>query len=240
MVGNTRTVRRASGWSAVVLVAFGAIVAQAFGRFTYSVLLPAIRNDLDHSNTVAGLLGTANVLAYLLGTIAVASLTSRFRLLSVFRAGFVFSLAGLAGASFAPNAVILGVALFVMGIGGALIWIPSPAIAAAAVGEARRGLAVGGIGAGIGSGIVFSGQLARVMHERSGDGAWSDVYRIETVLAVGAVASIVLLLRHRGRRRLASGAAAPASTRCAGCPGGWRSPAATRHTGSATCLPCRS
>lgn len=189
--------RRANGWSAVVLVAFGAIVAQAFGRFTYSVLLPAIRDDLDHSNTVAGLLGTSNVFAYLIGTIAVASLTSRFKLLSVFRAGFVFSLAGLAGASVAPNAVVLGIALFVMGIGGALIWIPSPAIASAAVGGERRGLAVGGIGAGIGMGIVFSGQLARVMRERSGDGAWRDVYRIDTVLAVLAVGAILLLLRHR-------------------------------------------
>ena len=43
----------------VVLVACGTAVAQAFGPFTYSVLLPAIRNDLDHSNTIAGLLGTA-------------------------------------------------------------------------------------------------------------------------------------------------------------------------------------
>ena len=45
----------ARGWLVVVLVAGGTIVAQAFGRFTYGVLLPAIRNDLGHSNTVAGL-----------------------------------------------------------------------------------------------------------------------------------------------------------------------------------------
>jgi MFS family permease len=188
---------RAKGWAAVALVAAGAIVAQAFGRFTYGVLLPAIRNDLGHSNTVAGLLGTINVTAYLLGTVVVASLSTRFRLLSIFRTGFVFSLSGLALAVVAPNAAVLGAALFVMGIGGAFIWIPSPGIASGAVPEERRGVAVGGIGAGIGLGIVFAGQLSRVLRDRSGDGAWRDVYLVELIIGAGIVVLVLLLLRHR-------------------------------------------
>jgi predicted MFS family arabinose efflux permease len=186
--------RTVSGWAAVVLVGLGAVVAQAFGRFTYSVLLPAIRNDLDHSNTVAGLLGTTNVLAYLVGTFVVASLTTRFPLLTVLRTGFAFSLGGIALAAVAPNVFVLSIALFSMGFGGALIWVPSPAIAAAAVGPHQRGLAVGTIGGGVGFGIVVSGQLARVVRDRSGDSAWRDVYRIDLVL--GIVVAIILLLRH--------------------------------------------
>ena len=49
----------------VVLVMAGACVAQAFGRFTYGVLLPAVRDDMLGSNRAAGLLGTVNVAAYL-------------------------------------------------------------------------------------------------------------------------------------------------------------------------------
>ena len=188
--------RTASGWAAVVLVGLGAVVAQAFGRFTYSVLLPALRNDLGHSNTVAGLLGTTNVLAYLVGTFMVASLTTRFPLLTVLRSGFAFSLGGIALAAVAPNVFILGIALFSMGFGGALIWVPSPAIAAAAVSPHRRGLAVGTIGGGVGIGIVVSGQLARVVRDRSGDSAWRDVYRIDLAVGVVIVIAIVLLLRH--------------------------------------------
>jgi MFS family permease len=159
---------RATGWGAVALVAAGAIVAQAFGRFTYGVLLPAIRNDLDHSNTVAGLLGTVNVTAYLIGTIVVASLSTRFRLQPIFRSGFAFSLSGLALAVVSPNAAVLGVALFVMGIG-----------------------------AGIGLGILFAGQLSRVLRDRSGDEAWRDVYLVELVLGAVVVVLVLLLLRHR-------------------------------------------
>ena len=83
-----------------------------------------------------------------------------------------------------------------MGFGGALIWVPSPAIAAAAVSPHRRGLAVGTIGGGVGIGIVVSGQLARVVRDRSGDSAWRDVYRIDLAVGVVIVIAIVLLLRH--------------------------------------------
>jgi predicted MFS family arabinose efflux permease len=135
----------------VALVAIGAAVAQAFGRFTYSVLLPAVRDDLGISNTVAGSLGTINVGAYLLGTIVVAAATSRYRLLDVMRVGFVFSTTGLLLAAIAPNAFLLGVAMFTSGLGGAIIWIPAPVIAADAVAPERRGLAIGLMGSGIGS-----------------------------------------------------------------------------------------
>ena len=57
-------------WVVVVLVAASACVAQSFGRFTWGVVLPGARDDvLDGSNTLAGLFGTLNVTAYLVGTL---------------------------------------------------------------------------------------------------------------------------------------------------------------------------
>jgi predicted MFS family arabinose efflux permease len=179
----------------VLLVALGAAVAQAFGRFTYGVLLPAVRDDLDVSNTVAGLFGTANVAAYLIGTLLIIRATARVRLLAIMRFGFALSVSGLALAGFAPNGTVLAVALVVMGLGGACIWIPSPAIAAAAVPAQRRGVAVGMIGAGIGTGIVFAGRLANVLRDRFGDDAWQDVYRIEAALGAVIALTILVLLR---------------------------------------------
>lgn len=179
----------------VVLVALGAAVAQAFGRFTYSVLLPAVRDDLGVSNTIAGLLGTANVGAYLAGTLLIIRATATIRLLTIMRAGFALSLSGLALAGLAPNGPALAVALVVMGLGGACIWIPSPALAAAAVPPERRGLAVGMIGAGIGTGIVFAGRLSEDLRARWGVEAWQDVYRIEAVLGIVVALAIVALLR---------------------------------------------
>lgn len=171
------------------------MVAQAFGRFTYSVLLPAVRDDLGLSNSLAGLLGTTNVAAYLLGTLVVVRATARLRLLTLLRVGFVLSVSGLATASLAPSGPVLAAGLVLMGLGGACIWIPSPALASAAVPQERRGLAVGVVGAGMGLGIVAAGQLATVLRDRLGDQAWQDVYRIEAMVGVVVALAVVVLLR---------------------------------------------
>ena len=61
-----------SGWVVVIIVALAAAVGQSFGRFSFGVLLPAIRDDLGITNTLAGILGATNVGAYLLGTLTVS------------------------------------------------------------------------------------------------------------------------------------------------------------------------
>ena len=41
----------------MLLMALSAAVGQAFGRFSYGVLLPAVRDDMGISNTLAGFIG---------------------------------------------------------------------------------------------------------------------------------------------------------------------------------------
>ena len=187
---------KAKGFVAVALVAVGAAVAQSFGRFTYGVLLPAIRDELDISNTMAGSIGTLNVGAYLLGTMVVAVATSRYRLLQVMRAGFVFSTAGLTLAAFTPNEWVLGLAMFLAGLGGALIWIPAPVIAADSLAPEKRGLAVGLMGSGIGAGIVFTGQSSGYVRSALGDDSWRTVYVIQAIIAVAVLVATVAFIGH--------------------------------------------
>jgi hypothetical protein len=72
----------------VLLVALASAVAQSFGRFSYALLLPAIDRDLLGSYAVAGLVGTANVAAYLLGTLAVSALSRWIRPAAAIQAGW--------------------------------------------------------------------------------------------------------------------------------------------------------
>ena len=193
--------RKLSGLAAVALVALTAAVAQSFGRFTFGVLLPAIRDDLGLSNTIAGSLGSINVGAYLIGTLAVAAATSRFRLLAVMRVGMGLSIAGLALAASTPGPRVLGIGLFLMGLGGALTWIPAPAIAVAAIGAERRALAIGVLGSGMGVGVVFAGQLAGFVRSTMGDGSWRTVYVVQCVIGVVVVGAALLLIDHRQDQR---------------------------------------
>jgi len=186
-----------TGLAAVVLVALTAAVAQAFGRFTFGVLLPAIRDDLSLSNTVAGSLATVNVAGYLAGTLIVASASSRFRLLVVMRAGMLLAVSGLSLAALSTGPLVLAAGLLLMGLGGALTWIPAPVVAAAALAPERRAFAIGILASGMGVGVVFSGQLAGFVRSTMGDSSWRTVYAVQSLIGVVVVAMAWLLLSHR-------------------------------------------
>lgn len=172
-----------------------AAVAQGFGRFAYGALLPAIRDDLGLSNTVAGFMGTVNVGAYLAGSLAVAAAAGRFRLLPILRIGLVVAAVGLIVTAATPNAVVLAVGMFLSGFGGAMVWIPTPAVAAA-LAPGRRDTAVALLGSGIGLGVVAAGQLAAYVRSTFGDDAWRTAYVVMGVVAVVVVIATTALIRH--------------------------------------------
>ena len=62
------------------------------------------------------------------------------------------------------------------GFGGAMIWVPAPGIAGSAVHVARRGLAIGLTGSGVGVGVVASSGLTALVHAVAGPGAWRPVW----------------------------------------------------------------
>ncbi|MEY2959862.1 MAG: hypothetical protein RLZZ01_2430 [Actinomycetota bacterium] len=194
-------------WLVIAVVMASACVAQAFGRFTWGVVLPGARDDLlGGSNTLAGFFGTLNVTAYMLGTLAVSWLSSRLTLVGLVRVGLVISTTAIGVAAFAGSGPLLGAALFAMGIGGAVIWIPAPAIAARVLPAERRGMAVGMVGSGIGAGIVFAGQMASWLQGRDASGrAWQTLYRIEFGVAVVVLVGSASVLRSLGDRPALAG-----------------------------------
>ncbi|MCB0992415.1 MAG: YbfB/YjiJ family MFS transporter, partial [Acidimicrobiales bacterium] len=201
------TTRREYPAAAVIATVMAcAAVAQAFGRFTWGVVLPDARDDvLGGSNTLAGLLGTLNVAAYLLGTFAAAVIASRRSLTQMLRRGLMLSFTGLTVMWLVPHPAVMGLSLFTMGLGGALIWIPSPALAARRMPPRLQGMAAGLVGSGIGIGIVFSGQLAAAFRDPQRLDTWRSVYRVES--AIGAVVLLLafVVLRSRGETVSARG-----------------------------------
>jgi len=189
----------------LAIVLASAMVAQAFGRFTWGVVLPDARDDLlDGSNTAAGLFGSLNVGAYLVGTVVVAWLALRSSLVGLVKVGLVLSTSGLTLASFTTQPAVLAMALVIMGLGGAIIWVPVPGIAARQFPPERRGFATGIAGVGIGVGIVFAGRMAAFL--RSGDqDVWQTLYRIELGIALIVITSAFVFLRSQGERPSVAG-----------------------------------
>ena len=193
------------GWIVVLLIALAAAVGHAFGRFSYGVVLPAVRDDMGITNALAGSIGAANVSAYLLGTIVVAWATSRFRLASVMRLGLILVALGLLMASLATGPWSLSAGLFLTGMGGAFLWIPSPVIAADALPDNLRHLAVGWLGSGVGLGIMFASIVAGMLRSSEGDSSWSSVYQIQ--FGVGFILLVLVLFFVRHQQDAPSGGA---------------------------------
>lgn len=186
-----------SAWVALGFVALGVSVAQAFGRFAYGVLLPAIRDDLQISNTLAGTLSAINVGGYLLGTLAVAWAASNLRLLQILRLGLALTTFGLVLAAWVGTPPALAFALFCTGVGGACVWIPAPIIAADAMPPAQRSMAVGLMGSGIGLGIVFTGFLSAHVRSTYQDAGWPIVYWVDAAIAAVALVGLLFLVSHK-------------------------------------------
>ena len=186
-----------NGWVVVILIALTATVGHAFGRFSYGVLLPAVRDDLGISNTLAGFIGGTNVGLYLAGTLLVSWMAGRFRLLGIMRLGLVLAVSGLFAASISTSSWALAAALAITGVGGALLWIPAPVIAADAIPSNRRPLAVGLMGSGIGLGIMLVSTVSGDLRASSGDAAWSSVYQLQFALGFIVFLLVLLLVRHQ-------------------------------------------
>lgn len=180
-------------WGLIAVIVAGTMVGQGFGRFTYALVLPAVQEDLAISYTLAGGLGTANLAAYLIGTALVSVVARRVALDGIMRVGIVGSAIGLGAMWWSPNLVVLAGAMVLTGLSGAMVWIPSPGVAASLVAAERRGLAIGLIGTGIGIGFVSAGWASRALVQRG----WQAIYGAEAALAVMTAVAMLTLL-HTG------------------------------------------
>ena len=179
----------------LVVCALGAGIAQGFGRFSYPVLLPSLREDLLASYGSAGLIGTLNVGAYLIGSIVVMVASMRLpghRLMAI---GLSLTTMGLVVLATAGSVVQLAIGMVIAGFGGAGVWVPAPGVAASLFPLSRRGVATGASGVGIGVCMLIASQLGRVAPDVWGGESWRVVWWIMAGVAAVAVVALATVLR---------------------------------------------
>jgi MFS family permease len=133
------------------------LLAHGFGRMSYSVILPSMKEALSLSYTQAGLIGTANFAGYLCvavigGFLAVRFGARRIIFISLIVMGIGLFLTGLSD-SF--TTALLTRLLTGLGHGGAVV--PMMALTAAWFAARKRGLAAGIITIGTGMGLSITG-----------------------------------------------------------------------------------
>jgi predicted MFS family arabinose efflux permease len=194
----------------ILILSLTPTVGLGIGRFAYSLVLPDMRDSLGWSYSAAGFMNTINAVGYLAGAVIASKLIKRFGLSAAVRWGTLACVVSLALCAMSGNFVILSFARLLGGLGAAIAFVASGALAAmiAQSRPERANFLLSLFYAGPGLGILSSGLVAPFVLQAFGPGSWWIAWWAMTLLAVAM--TIPLLLAPIGTKADIAGAAAPA------------------------------
>jgi predicted MFS family arabinose efflux permease len=151
-------------------LALAAAVSLGLARFSYALLLPAMRADLGWSYFTAGAMNTVNAAGYLLGALLAPRMLARFDARQLMLAGGALAATLLAAHGAVRSDALLYALRLGTGVGSAMSFIAGGLLAARLAGmqdtsagarPVPPGLVLGLYYGGTGLGIMLSAQLAR-------------------------------------------------------------------------------
>ena len=189
-----------------LLIAFalslGAAISLGLARFSYALLLPPMRADLDWSYLLAGAMNTSNALGYFIGALLTPILLRRYGAQAVLFGGALLTSVFLLAAGWLTDADLLLAQRLLSGIGSALIFIAGGLLAArlGALHPQRAGLLIGLYYGGTGIGIVLSAALVPLALSTSAAAGsahgWQWAWLGLGALSLLATAGMALVARH--------------------------------------------
>ena len=184
-------------WIVVGAGAIGVMGALGLGRFGYTVILPAMKDGLGLTYSQLGLLGTGNLIGYLLFSLVGGFLASRYgtKIVAVLSLSLMTAslmLTGLAGGFYG----ILAARIFT-GVGSAGANVPIMGLASAWFSTRRRGLAAGIMVSGSGLGVLVTGIFLPGVIKAYGADGWRWAWYVLAALSLAITLICLLLLKDR-------------------------------------------
>jgi predicted MFS family arabinose efflux permease len=178
----------------ILILSLAPTVGLGIGRFAYALVLPDMRDTLSWSYSAAGFMNTINAAGYLAGALVAAALVRRFGLAAAVRWGTLACVASLALCALTGNFVVLSSARLLAGVGAAVAFVASGALAAtiAQSQPARADFLLSLFYAGPGLGILLSGLIAPFVLGASGPGSWWIVWWVMTLLSIALTLPLLL------------------------------------------------
>jgi len=177
------------------------VLSQGFGKMSYSVILPSMKDGLSLTYTQVGLIGTGNFIGYLVlatvgGFLASRFGSRRFIFLSLIVMGVGLFLTGRSDSfSFAlVMRVIVGI-----GNGGAVV--PMITLPAAWFIARKRGLAMGIVNMGVGLGLSLSGLILPYCISCYGADGWRYAWYLMGIVVLVCSFVCYALLRDHPREK---------------------------------------
>jgi len=148
------------------------ILAHGFGRMSYSVILPSMKDGLTLSYTQLGSIATGNFIGYLCLAIIGGFLAARFGIRRVVFISLLIIGVSLFLTGFSNSFIYAFFMRLVTGTGNGGSYVPIMALPAAWFVMKKRGLATGIVSGGIGAGLFFSGIVLPPVISAFGKEGW--------------------------------------------------------------------
>ncbi len=191
MIGKNRKIHY--GWIVAFTVLLALIGAHGFGRMSYTLILPSMKQGLNFTYTQLGLLETGNFIGYLFMALVGGMLAAKFGPRKVISSALFLMSITLTCMGFANRFSFALAMRTITGIGNGAAYVPAMALGAAWFAPKYRGIATGIVTAGIGGGIVIAGlTVPSIINHFSPDG-WRYAWYFLGV-SVFFIAIVTLLL----------------------------------------------
>jgi len=148
------------------------ILAHGFGRMSYSVILPSMKDGLSLTYTQLGSIATGNFIGYLSLAIIGGFLAARFGVRRVVFVSLLVIGISLFLTGFSQSFIFAFFMRLISGLGNGGSYVPIMALPAAWFVIRKRGLATGIVSAGIGFGLFLSGIILPPVIAAFGKEGW--------------------------------------------------------------------
>ncbi|OWW18905.1 YbfB/YjiJ family MFS transporter [Noviherbaspirillum denitrificans] len=190
-------------------LSFGAAISLGISRFSYALLLPPMRADLQWSYLLAGAMNTANAFGYFVGALLTPALMRRLNAQAALVGGAVLTGIFMLLSGFVTEAAVLLLQRVLAGVASAFIFISGGLLAArlGAQHPKHAGFLIGLYYGGTGFGITLSALLVPATLESASHTAhpWQWAW-----LVLGAVCLVMTLLMALPARQVDGAATAAA------------------------------
>ncbi len=180
-------------------LALGIAVSNGLARFSYALILPAMRADLGWTYTQAGALNTANAIGYLIGSLIALASIRRLGPSVLFTVGMWVTAAAVFLTGFLDSFTSMILVRTIAGISGAAVFI-SGSVLAASVFPGHPRLSASAIAiyfSGGGVGLLLPGLTLPWLFAFGGDAAWPWAW-----IGIGVFSGLVSILTSASARRV--------------------------------------
>ena len=178
-----------------IALALGSAIALGLARFSYGLLLPVMREDLDWSYLVAGSMNTANAIGYLIGALSSPAMMRRMTVHQFFIAASIITGIFLFLSGCTDQTIWLFVYRVLAGIASAWIFVAGGVLISqlGSIHSNRSGLLLGIFYAGPGLGIVISSIVLPFFNELGFKINWNHSWQLSWY-ALGAICILFTLI----------------------------------------------